>query len=239
MSESVPSRRDIIKAYNLIVGGIDERASNSENRSYGGMIRAAKGKIVESVAKQLVRIAWREMGQRNSRLSIDKVRTYKVYVKEEYVRNLKDRNVQNYILEHLDDHFYRSQVDVHVFVDDLFVLGIECKAYAENAMLKRILTDFMLLKHLHKNLACCLIQLESQLGGDYSLPKSLKTLGSPSTHTLMSFFENVDLNIITILEGERKIDRPIHKKEHFKKLDNKLLGCAIERIKPLLSPYAK
>ena len=81
---------------------------------------------------------------------------------------------------------YGAQVDVHVFVDQEFVLGIECKAYAENAMLKRIMVDFSMLKSLYPRLGCCLVQLESQLGGDYSKPLVRRHMGSPSSHTLMS-----------------------------------------------------
>jgi hypothetical protein len=93
-------------------------------------------------------------------------------------------------------------------VDDQFKLAVECKAYTENAMLKRILVDFTLLKQVYPNLKFILLQLESQLGGDYSSGKIIK-YGSPSTHTLLSYFD-IDLNIITLLEGERKVDQPIH-----------------------------
>lgn len=82
-------------------------------------------------------------------------------------------------------------------------------------MLKRILVDFMLLKTQFPNLKCYLFQLESQLGGDYSKLKE-KTFGSHSTHTLLSYFQNVHLNIFTFLEKERLIDKPIHK--YFKPL---------------------
>ncbi|MCY4312171.1 MAG: restriction endonuclease [Gammaproteobacteria bacterium] len=236
----MPTRQEIIKSYNLIVGGIDDKANYDEpERAYGGVVRAAKGKMLESITRHLVRIAWQELGQDDSRLSTGKIRTYKIHVKEDYVQNLKDVEVREYILENLDNHYYRTQVDVHVFVDNHFVLGIECKAYTENAMLKRILVDFMLLKHVHKNLACCLIQLESQLGGDYSKPLSRVQYGSASTHTLMSFFEMVDLNIITILKGERKVDRPIHKPNYFKKLDENLLDATVEKIKLLLFPFCE
>jgi hypothetical protein len=40
--------------------------------------------------------------------------------------------------------------------------------------------------------------------------------GSRPTHTLMSYFSSVQLEIVTFLEGERKVDRPINK--YFKEL---------------------
>ncbi len=234
----IPTREDIIKSYNLIVGGIDEQASSDDQeRAYGGVIRAAKGKMLESMTKHLVRIAWNELGQDDFRLSIGNEKTYRIPIRDEYIQNLKSKEVRDYIYQNQERYFYRAQVDVHVFVDYKFVLGIECKAYAENAMLKRILVDFMLLKHMHKNLSCCLIQLESQLGGDYSQPLSSKTLGSTSSHTLMSFFETVDLEIVTLLEGERRVDKPIHKPEHFKVLDDRLVEATVLRLKGLLEIY--
>ncbi|MCY4052026.1 MAG: restriction endonuclease [Gammaproteobacteria bacterium] len=236
----MPTRDDIIKSYNLIVGGIDDKAiDNSDERSYGGLIRATKGKMLESITRHLVRMSWHELGQNDSRLSIGNVKTYKIHIKEDYVKKLKNKEVREYILNNMDRHYYRTQVDIHVFIDNSFVLGIECKAYTENAMLKRVLIDFMLLKNTHKNLACCLIQLESQLGGDYSDPYMNIQYGSASTHTLMSFFETVDLKIITMLIGERKVDKPIHKPNYFKKLDEKLLNQTIEKIKGLLLPFCK
>ena len=234
-SDSIPSRLEIIRAYNSLIEKLeDEATSDDQERAYGGIIRSKKGKLVENIVKYLIRIAWHELGQENSRLSLNKIRNYKIEVKPNYIKQLQDLEVKNYILGNIKEYSYQAQVDIHVFVDDKFVLGVECKTYTENAMLKRVLVDFMLLKQLHPNLDCCLVQLESQLGGDYSSPKSLTQYGSPSTHTLMSFFESVQLHIITILEGERKVDKPIHKKENFKKLDNDLLNQAIEKLKQLL-----
>lgn len=47
-------------------------------------------------------------------------------------------------------------------------------------MLKRILVDFTLFKQVHPNLKCVLIQVESQLCGDYSSPSKDIILGSHS-----------------------------------------------------------
>ena len=130
-----------------------------------------------------------------------------------------------------------ARVDVHVFVDNAFIMGVECKSYAENAMIKRILVDFRLLKSLLPALICCLLQLESQLGGDYSDPSANPNMGSRSTHTLMSYFPEVDLNIMTLLDGERNINRPIHRPDHFKELRPERLERVINQFKALLTPY--
>ena len=62
-------------------------------------------------------------------------------------------------------------------------------------------------------------------------------IGSPRSHVLMSFFPNVSLKIITLLEGERKVDRPIHKKEFFKPLTIACVDHAIERVGGLLERF--
>lgn len=116
-------------------------------------------------------------------------------------------------------------------------MGVECKTYAENAMLKRILVDYTLLTGTHAGLVCTLFQLESQLGGDYSSLSEGETMGSRSTHTLMSYFPSVNLHIVTLLEGERNISRPIHKPEHFKELKPENLDRAIAHYADLLRPF--
>lgn len=230
------TRQELIRSYNLLVGGIEEEARDDEDRAYGGVVRAAKGKLVEGMTPHIIRLAWADCGGDASRLSFGNVKRYQVPVQRDYVNRLPDE-IRDYINARLNQHFYRAQVDQHVFVDGEFVIGVECKSYTENAMLKRILVDFRLLKSLHPDLVCCLLQLESQLGGGYSNPLADPQVGSPSTHTLMSYFPEVDLNIITLLEGERKIDRPIHRTEYFKELNPEILEHAIDGFSQLLAAY--
>jgi hypothetical protein len=108
-------------------------------------------------------------------------------------------------------------------------MGIECKSYAELSMFKRILVDFHLLKTIYPNLLCYLFQLENMLGGDYS-SEIRSPKGSESSHTVMSYFPDVDLKIITLLTGERKVKKPIHKPEFFKPLTIDRLEVALEAI---------
>ena len=229
------TRHELIRLYNLIVGGVVETAADDEERAFGGVIRAAKGKLVEGMAPHIVRLAWAECGGAPERLSFGDVKTYPVPVQPAYVSGLPP-DIRDYINARLDRHFYRAHVDLHAFVDGKFSIGIECKTYAENAMLKRILVDFRLLKSQHPNLTCCLLQLESQLGGSYSSPLAAPQTGSPSTHTLLSYFPEVTLHIITLLEGERKVDQPIHQSQHFKELNPAVLEHAIKQFAALLNP---
>ena len=155
---------------------------------------------------------------------------------KEYIDKIKSPEVQKWIKENYSDFVFNAQVDVHVEIRGKFVLGIECKAYTENAMLKRILVDFTLLKSIYPKLKCGLIQFESQLTGDYSDIYKEIIYGSHSSHTLMSYFD-VDLTIMTLLPGERHVDRPIHKPEFFKDLEIVAVENTIERMKELLKEY--
>jgi hypothetical protein len=53
---------------------------------------------------------------------------------------------------------------------------------------------------------------------------------------LFSYFD-IDLNIITLLKGERKVDKPIHKAEFFKPLERDSLEIAIDQLSKILDVY--
>lgn len=213
----------IIDKYNTVVKIVDSDARASEDRAYGGFVRMAKGRLQEYITESLVRAAWKQVGGKKDALEINS-KKIEIPIKGEYLARIKEKEVKDHIAKNIKDYVYRLSVDKHVFINGEFVIGIECKAYAENAMIKRILVDFELLKTQHPNLSCYLFQLESQLGGDYeALSKPI--FGSVSTRTLQSYFE-CDLTIVTLLAGERNIERPIHKPEFFKKLELKVLQDA-------------
>ncbi len=228
--------KKLIDAYNLLVKGIENNANDDDDRAYGGIIRAGKGLLVENMAKKLIEIAWKEVGGKKERLSLEK-QTVKIPINKDYLKRIKQKEVRDYIKKNIKDFYYTLKTDVHVYIDNKFVIGIECKAYTENAMIKRILVDFTLFKNVFPDLNCVLLQLESQLGGDYSEISKKITFGSHSTHTLMSYFD-VDLHIITMLEGERKVDKPIHKEGYFKELDKKSVLKSIELFKEMLKKYS-
>jgi len=213
----------IIRDYRTVVKVVDHNARESDDRAYGGFVRMAKGKLQEHITEQLVRATWTHIGGKAKALDIN-AKKIAIPIKQSYIDRIGDSEVAAHIRQNIDNYVYRLAVDKHVFINEKFVVGIECKAFAENAMLKRILVDFDLLKTQHPNLSCYLFQLESQLGGDYSaLTKPVH--GSHSTHTIQSYF-SCDLHIVTLLAGERNINRPIHK--HFKPLTIESLQNAVD-----------
>ena len=233
--------KDIVETYNRCMSVMEHdaaRAAQEDGRAYGGFVRAAKGKMQEYITERLIKISWcSELNMESSRLEINSSKI-KIPIKLDYVKQLKSKSVKDYILKNIRKYYYGLSVDKHIFVDGVFIFGIECKAYSENAMIKRILVDFQLLKIRFPNLGCYLFQLESQLGGDYctivTLPK-----GSMPTHTIMSYFPNVELNIVTLLPGERKVNRPINKPDFFKPLTVSSLEIALSNIVEGFGKYTK
>jgi len=227
--------QEIIDAYDKLVRNIDTKASGSQDgRAYGGIIRAGKGELVESIAKILLQIAWKRLKQNPNRLTIIG-RRIKIPIKHEYIEGLKDDEVKKHIKQSIQDYFYPYKPDVLIEIDGKPVLEIECKSYTENAMFKRILFDATLLKTQFPKMQFVLLQLESQLGGDFSELKDV-TYGSTSTHTLLSYFD-IDLHIITLLEGERLVDKQIHKSKFFKTLKRESLENAITALTEVLKQY--
>lgn len=222
----------LVEIVNNKIQGIEYVAKIDEDRAYGGIIRAAKGKLLEEFCWELVQIAWDELGGVPDDIQC-KHNRINIPLNKDYISRIKCSEVREWIRTNYDDFVFPAQVDVHVYVKNRFVLGIECKTYTENAMLKRILVDFTLLKTQYPHLRCALLQLESQLTGDYSEIDKNIIYGSHSSHTLMSYFD-VDLTIMTLIKGERKVDAPIHHPDFFKPLTYASAKRTIETIKELL-----
>ena len=241
MTPDIDEVQQIINAYTHVVKGIDAEAHNTESeRAYGGIVRAGKGKLHESITKQLISLAWKKLEQPESALQIEHFTTY-IPLNQGYIERIKNSEVKKYLQERLPALKYPMGIDwtVSIRKEDTGgfqpIVGIECKTYTENAMLKRVLVDCSLLSTIYPKMSFILVQLESQLGGDFSQLNPI-TYGSPSTHTLFSYFD-IDLNIITLLKGERKVDRPIHKTEFFKPLERHSLETAINQISKVLNGY--
>lgn len=228
--------KSLIISYETTLDAIKQKIKDNPDRKAAGIIRSEKGALVERMTKNLIEIAWLDLELEKSRLGFEKEKV-RIPIKPEYIEKLKNREIAEWIKKNIHDFYYKSQVDIHVNVDQKFVLGVECKAYSENAMMKRILIDFSLLRQKFPKLECALLQLESQLTGDYSQPGKSIIYGSKSTHTLLSLFD-VDLHIITLLEGERKVKAPIHELEFGKKLKLELLEKAIHSFQEILKKWA-
>ena len=183
--------------------------------TYGGSLRALKGKLVETLSENMLKQAWQEIGGDQERISIDRRKYY-----------FTDKRGNRYGL---------SQ-DKQVYIDRQFKLSIECKAYAELAMYKRVIVDSHILQSRFPDLNFCLFQLENMLGGDYA-ENPAHPKGSPSVHVVNSFFPDLKLEIITLLDGGRRIDQPIHQLQFYKPMKPERVAFALSYFEGVLSQY--
>ena len=202
-----------------------------------GPIRAAKGELVENMVDAIVHLAWYEIGGEVNRLNIEKQKE-KIYIDANYIQHLTDEFTREYIERNRNGYFYPIELDRAVKIDNQLVLGVECKAYTDNTMFRRALKDFELALKLYPELLFCVFQLENGLGGDYGEASKLKPLGSKRTHTLMSHALKVKLEIITLLDGNRKSKRGIHKREYFKELPIENVAMCVSKFRSLLESFA-
>lgn len=173
-----------------------------------GAVRYTKGKIVEDITKDIVRIAWSKISPDENRLRMDKK---KITIKT-------------------NDEIYKLSQDIHVYIDNIFRVSVECKSYTEVYMYKKILVDAKLLKKAVPTITTFfVVQLENFLGGDYG--KKIEARGSDSVITLNRVFPTVNISVITLLDGDRHIKKPLHIPEHFKPLRDERLNHAIEQFR--------
>lgn len=114
---NVVSIKDIIELYNSVIKDIDKDAHRQDSRAYGGVIRSAKGKLLEDISEEIVKIAWQNIGGKANRLEINSNKI-KIPIKDSYIENIANKQVRAYILERKKDYYYGLSVDKHIFVDN-------------------------------------------------------------------------------------------------------------------------
>lgn len=228
--------QELVNLYEGVVRGSLKRAEKHEERALGGVLRAEKGNLVETIATEMVKIAWIDvLGQSSRRLTIDKSKA-PIPMKEGYTDTIENSKVRAYLEKNKKTQTYRFGTDVQVRVDGKFAIAVECKSYSENAMMKRIIFDANLMAEVYAIDKYYLVQLESQLGGDYSELNDI-TYGSPATNALLSR-SNVPIEIITLVKGERRVKQPIHNPKFYKPINVKQIKKAIELFSNALRKFA-
>ena len=224
-----PDYKSIVDLY---VEGIHEMYGKTP-----GQIRALKGALVETTLDAITCLAWKEIRGELHRFNIKK-QTKTILIDEDYVKNLQDEYIRNHIQLNKGKYIYKVELDRAIEIDNKLIVGIECKSYIENAMLKRTLKDFeLIVKLLYPQLIFCVFQFENSLGGDYGVVSKQVQLGSESTHTLLSYSPTVYLEIITLLDGDRKSKREIHKQEFLKELPIKNVEICVGKFRDILEPF--
>jgi len=213
MIANIPTIEEIKIRYKETILKTQKLYADRRNTDTAGAVRYNKGNIVEEITKDLIRIAWSRISKDQNRLSMGRKK-----VKIGF-GNSKD--------------VYKLSQDVHVYVGGVFKISIECKSYTEVAMYKRILTDALLLKKRVPSITnFFVVQLENFLGGDYG--SKIEGTGSSSVRVLNRFFPELNVKVLTLLDGDRSITNPIHKPEYFKPLTDKRLNYAIDKFEEAL-----
>lgn len=118
---------ELITTYQSVIKVVDKNANEDEDRAYGGVVRSVKGKLQEHITEEIIKIAWNNIGGKDSRITVNSKKQH-IPIKKEYVMQIEDNKVRQYILSNISDYHYGLSVDKQVFIDDKFVIGIECKA---------------------------------------------------------------------------------------------------------------
>ncbi len=225
-----PVVQSLIDYYNKVMSELYE-----ENRP--GQIRSKKGALVEELTRRIVETTWVDyLGQSKERLEQNKKKkSIKMFDIDTYLVRYGDSSIIETIKSKKATIKYNFGTDDHVYIDGKLVLAIECKSYTESAMLKRIIYDRKMLHEFAPNANYVLIQFESALGGDFEMC-SKSSFGSNQYHVFMSR-EDTNIEVITLLEGKRHADRPIHRKENGKDLKVEHLLYAIETLSKLLESH--
>lgn len=230
-------KRNIDLQIQSIIDYYDTVMEDLYEESNPGKIRSKKGNLVEEIARRLVKLSWETyLGQSDNRLKQDKnKKAIKIIDLETYIQRYGESPIVETIKSKKNNIKYNFGTDNHVYIDGTLVLAIECKSYTESAMLKRIIYDRRMLYEFAPEANYVLLQLESALGGDFDLC-SRASFGSNQYHVFMSR-EQTNIDVITLLEGRRDADNPIHRRENGKKLKKEHMVYAVEILAKLLERH--
>jgi hypothetical protein len=83
----------IIKGYEDVIKGIEDKALSSKNRAYGGIIRAGKGKLVETIGKLLVEAAVKQLEEEGTNIKVDfRNNPIRIPLKGDYISRIKNND---------------------------------------------------------------------------------------------------------------------------------------------------
>ena len=111
----------------------------------------------------------------------------------------------------------RHQVDVHIYMNGVFVAVIECKAYLDSCYYVRACDDFNLFKKFDYNVKYCIFALENAIAED--------------TKIFTDFVnEYICDEIFYIFDGNRTSSKPVYDINHKKSINKNVLAKFIDFI---------
>ena len=179
---------------------MDEWCKSSAKSCSGGEMREKRGSDIET----FVRMTINKIGEL---LNIDLHARCGNDDKKDLIINLP--NGKKLTKQH--------QVDVHIYLDGVFVAVIECKAYLDSCYYVRACDDFKMFKKFDYNVKNYIFTLENAINED--------------TKLFTDFInEYVCDNIFYILDGKRTSSKPVYNIKHKKPINKKELAKFIDFI---------
>ena len=113
------------------------------------------------------------------------------------------------------------QVDVHIYLNDVFIAVIECKAYIDHCMYVRACDDFKIFKEFGYNLKNMIFAMEDSMKDNSKI-----------------FTDHVNKNICDecffILDGKRSSSKPIYDSRFKKEINQQKVGLFVDYIYTLI-----
>lgn len=109
------------------------------------------------------------------------------------------------------------QVDVHVYLNNSFILAIECKAYLDSCYYDRACNDFALFKKFDYNVKKVIFALEDSIDKD--------------TKIFMDYtHNNICDGVFYMLDGKRSSSKPIYDKTCKKEINPEKVATFVDYI---------
>jgi len=179
---------------------IDEWCRSNDNGCSGGKMREKRGSDIET----FVRTTINKIGEV---LNID------LHAR----RGNDDKKVLTIDLPDGKKATKPHQVDVHIYLNKVFVAVIECKAYLDSCYYGRACDDFKMFKTFDYNVKNCIFTLENAIAEDTRIFKDYMN-------------EYICDEIFCILDGKRTSSKPTYDMKHKKPINKNALTKFIDFI---------
>jgi hypothetical protein len=179
---------------------IDEWCKSHANNCSGGEMREKRGSDIETFVRTTI-------NKTGELLNIDLIARCGDDDKKDLIINLPDGK------KITKPH----QVDVHIYLNGVFVAVIECKAYLDSCYYVRACDDFKLFKKFDYNVKNYIFTLENAISEDTKLFTDFVN-------------EYICDNIFYLLDGKRTSSKPVYDTKHKKPINKKELTKFIDLI---------
>jgi myo-inositol-1-phosphate synthase len=167
------------------------------NKCTGGEMRGARGEDIELFVRNLV-------------ASIGLAREINLVAK----KGTTDKKILR-LHKGGRDYVKKHQVDVHIYLNDVFIAVIECKAYLDSCYYSRACEDFQLFKKFGYDLKQYVFSLENTIEMEAKLFRDAVT-------------DDVCSGVFYALDGKRSSEKPVYDTQYRKKVN-------VEKLKEFVS----